>query len=121
MVNIAQLIGNVGKEPEIKSFDNGGKIANFTLATSEKYKNKAGEMIDATEWHNIQVSGKLVDVVEKYIKKGDKIYLQGSIHTRSWDDKDGNKKYMTEIRVKEIRMLGGKSSTPTEGTAEVAF
>lgn len=111
MLNQVNLIGRVGKEPEIKTFDSGSRVANFSLATSEKYK---GE--EKTQWHNITVMGKTVDVVEKYVKKGDLLHLTGKIEYRSWDDKDGNKKYITEILVFGVTMLGGgsknDSSTP---------
>lgn len=97
MINKATLIGNVGNDPEIKTFDNGNKKAGFSIATSETYKNKQGEKIEETEWHTISVFGKLAEIVESYVKKGDRVYVEGKIKTRSWDDKDGNKKYMTEI------------------------
>lgn len=107
-VNKVILIGRVGADPEIKTFDNGGQIANFTLATSESWKDKqTGEKKEQTEWHNIQVSGGLVNVVSQYVKKGDLLYLEGSIKYRSYE-KDGQKKYVTNIQVTEMKMMGGK-------------
>lgn len=107
-VNKVILIGRVGADPETKTFDNGGQIANFTLATSESWKDKqTGEKKEQTEWHNIQVSGGLVNVVSQYVKKGDLLYLEGSIKYRSYE-KDGQKKYVTNINVTEMKMMGGK-------------
>lgn len=107
-VNKVILIGRVGADPETKTFDNGGQIANFTLATSESWKDKqTGEKKEQTEWHNIQVSGGLVNVVSQYVKKGDLLYLEGSIKYRSYE-KDGQKKYVTNIQVTEMKMMGGK-------------
>jgi len=107
-VNKVTLIGNVGKEPEIKQLDNGTKIANFPLATSETWKDKNGEKVEQVEWHNISIFGKLAEIVEMFVNKGTLLYCEGKIKTRSWDDKDGNKRYTTDIIVSELRMLGGK-------------
>jgi len=111
-VNKSILVGNVGNDPEIKTFENGSKVANFSLATSENWKDKNGEKQEATEWHNIAVFGKLADIVESYVKKGQQLYVEGKIKTRSWDDQDGNKKYMTEIVLNgfgdALQMLGKK-------------
>lgn len=97
-INKATLIGNVGKDPEIKTFQNGGKVAQFSLATTESWKDKAsGEKKTETEWHNIVVKNEgLVGIVEKYIKKGSKLYIEGKLETREYE-KDGVKKYVTEI------------------------
>ena len=120
MVNKIQIIGRVGKDPEIKTFSNGNKVANFTVATSEKYKDKqTGEYKEDTEWHNIAIFGKLADVAESYVKKGALIYLEGKSKTRSWDDQNGNKKYMTEIVLSgfgsEMKLLSGKSDDQKQG------
>lgn len=104
------LIGNLGKDPEIKTFDNGGKVANCSLATTETWKNKAGEKVTETDWHNVVFNGALADVAEKYLKKGDKIMVAGRSKQRSWEV-DGVKHYMTEIRVTDLEMLGGKAAT----------
>jgi len=106
-VNKATLIGRVGKDPEVKQIT-GGAVAKFTIATSESYKNKAGEKVEQTEWHNCVVFGKLCDVIEKYVKKGDLLYVEGKIIHGSYEDKDGNKRYTTDIKVNEMKMLGGK-------------
>lgn len=122
-VNKVILIGNVGKQPEIRRLDSGVGVANFPLATSETYKNKNGEKVTDTTWHNIVIWRGLVDVVEKYVKKGDQLYLEGKITTRSWDDKDGNKRYTTEIVVNNMQMLGGKineSEPASESTSKPA-
>lgn len=100
-VNKVILIGNLGKDPEIKSFQNGGKIANFSIATSEQWKDRmTGERKERTEWHNIVINGDgLVGVVERYLKKGSKVYIEGSLRTRKWQDRDGNDRYTTEVVV----------------------
>jgi len=105
-VNRVQLLGNVGKAPEVRE-TKGGNIANITLATSEKYTDKSGQKQENTEWHNLVVYGKLADVVKKYVNKGDKLYVEGSITTRKWEDKEGNTRYTTEIKVRDLTMLGG--------------
>lgn len=114
-INKAILIGNVGKDPEIKRLDNGMVIANLPLATSEAYTNKNNEKVTNTEWHNIVLFKNLAEIVEKYVKKGDALYIEGRIRTRSWDDKDGNKRYITEIVGLNMQMLGGgkKSDEPS--------
>ena len=113
-VNRVFLIGNVGKQPEIRRLDSGVAVANFPLATSETYKNKAGEKVTDTVWHNIVIWRGLADVVEKFVNVGDSLYLEGKITNRSWDDKDGNKRYTTEIVVNNMQMLGGKGNEQTQ-------
>lgn len=108
-VNKVILIGNVGKDPEVKELKN-GKVANMVLATSEKYTDKNGDRQEKTEWHNIVVYGKLVDIVEKWVKKGDKLFLEGSIATRKWEDKQGNDRYTTEVKAFNMTMLGGNGN-----------
>ena len=117
-VNKVILVGNLGKDPEIKKFDSGIKNASFSLATTEKFKNKAGEMVSNTEWHNIVVWGTLSDVAEKYLKKGSQIYLEGKIKTSSWDDKSGAKRYKTEIYADSFTMLGVKDVQSNETKKE---
>lgn len=112
MLNKAQLIGRVGKPVEIRTTDN-SKVASFTLATSERFKDRNGEVKEQTEWHNIVVWGKLADVCEKYVQKGSTLYVEGKLRTRSWDDKDGNKKYITEILASTIQLLDKKESNQT--------
>ena len=104
-VNKVILIGHLGKDPEVRHLENGTSVANFTLATSESYKDKAGNRIDQTEWHNIVVWRGLADVAEKFLKKGSQIYLEGKIRTRSWEDQTGNKRYTTEIVADTFNML----------------
>jgi len=97
----------VGRDPEVRHLDKDVTVANFPLATSESYTAKNGEKVTTTEWHNIVIWRGLAKVVEQYVKKGDRLYLEGRIRTRSWDDKDGNKRYTTEIYVDNMEMLGG--------------
>lgn len=134
-VNKVILVGNCGKDPDIKYLDNNICVANFSIATTERgYKNKEGKEIpDRTEWHNIVVWRGLAQVVEKFVKKGTQIYIEGKIRTRSYDDKDGNKRYITEIYAYNLQLLGGKSgqqndqkkeyvdNLPTEPTNEMPF
>lgn len=105
--NSVQLIGRLGNEPEVRTFDSGKKMASFSLATNETYYNNKGEKIDDTQWHNIVVWGKKVDVVESYLKKGNEIALEGKLINRSYE-KDGVKKYITEISMNELLMMGKK-------------
>ncbi len=121
-VNKVILVGNVGKDPEIRSMQNGGKIANLTLATSETWNDKAsGERKEKTEWHRVVVfNDRLVDVVERFVKKGEKIYVEGALQTRKWTDQSGQEKYTTEVVVDrfrgEITLLGGRSGSRDEGS-----
>lgn len=114
-VNKVILIGNLGADPEVKSFQNGGKIANLRIATSESWKDKAtGERKERSEWHNVVINGDgLVGVAERYLKKGSKVYVEGSLRTRKWQDKDGNDKYTTEVVIAgmggTLTMLDGPS------------
>ena len=110
-VNKVILIGNVGKDPDIRYLDSGVAIARFPLATSETYKNREGEKVTTTEWHNIVLWRGLAEVAEKYVKKGSQLFIEGRIRTRSYDDKEGNKKYVTEIVADTMQMLGKKSET----------
>ena len=108
MLNKVILIGNVGRDPEVRYFDNGVAKAQFSLATTETYKNKEGQRVDQTEWHNVVTWRKSAEFVEKYVKKGDKMYVEGKIKTRSYDDKDGVKKYITEIWADNMQFVGGR-------------
>jgi len=107
-VNRVILIGNLGKDPEIRSLEGGVKVANFSLATTETYKGKNGEKVEQTEWHNIVLWRGLAEVAESYLKKGNSIFIEGKIKTRDWTDKDGNKRYTTEIVADNMVMLGGR-------------
>lgn len=113
MVNKVILIGNVGKDPEIRQVGD-NKVANFTIATSERYKDKNGEVKEQTEWHNIVIWGAVAGVVEKYVGKGSQVYVEGKIRTRSYDDKDGNKRYTTEILGSTLKLLGHKPEGSTQ-------
>lgn len=106
-VNKVILVGNVGKDPELKFTPSGQAVCNFSLATSETFKDKAGDKQTKTEWHNIVIWGKIAEIANQYLKKGSQVYLEGKITTRSWDDKDGNKKYTTEIVVSSFQFLSG--------------
>ncbi len=114
-VNKAILVGNVGKDPEVRYLEGGTAVASFSLATSEVYKNKSGEKVTQTEWHNIVAWRHLAELAEKYITKGKQLYIEGRITTRSWDDKDGNKRYTTEIVANSIQMLGRKGDENNGG------
>ena len=122
-VNKVILVGNLGKDPEVKYLDNGVAVANFSLATTENYKNKEGEKVSQTEWHNIVLWRGLAEVAEKYLKKGASVYVEGKIKTRKWEDKEGNTRYNTEILADNMTMLGGKKDsqeTPIDPPQETA-
>jgi single-strand DNA-binding protein len=105
-VNKVILIGNLGKDPEVRRLENGAVVANFSIATSETYLDKTtGEKRENTDWHNIVVWRGLAEVVEKYIKKGTKVYVEGKLKTRNWQDKEGNTRYTTEVLAEEITIL----------------
>lgn len=106
--NRVTLIGYTGKEVEIVNFAN-GKIAKVSLATNDYYTNAKGERVEETQWHNLVVNGKLADIMEKYVHKGKEISVEGKLMYRSYDDKDGNKRFITEIRVDELLLLGNKN------------
>jgi single-strand DNA-binding protein len=106
-VNKVILVGNVGKDPEVKYFDNDVSVCNFSLATSETFT-RNGEKVTQTEWHNIVLWRGLAKVAEQYVKKGMQLYIEGSLRTRSWEDQDGNKKYITEVMASNMQMLGRK-------------
>jgi len=104
--NKVQLIGNLGNDPEIINLESGKTLAKFSIATNESYKNAEGEKVTDTQWHNVVAWGKTAEIVEKYITKGKEIAVEGKLTTRAWDDKEGNKRYTTEIVCNEILMLG---------------
>lgn len=108
--NKVQLIGNLGNAPEIKQMDSGKKMARFSVATNESYHSAQGEKVTETQWHNIVAWGKLADIAEKYLSKGKEIALEGKLVSRSYVDKDGNKKYITEVQVNELLMFGERGS-----------
>jgi single-strand DNA-binding protein len=108
-VNKVILIGNLGKDPEVRYSPNGQAVANVTLATSESWKDKnSGEKVEKTEWHRIVFWGRLAEIAGEYLKKGSQIYIEGRLQTRKWQDKDGHDKYTTEIVANEMQMLGSR-------------
>ena len=121
-VNKVIIIGNLGKDPEVRHLENGRAVANFSLATSETYKNRQGEKVTNTEWHNIVLWSPLAEIAERFPKKGGQVYIEGKITTRSWDDKDGNKRYTTEVVGRDITLLGGNNqggSAPASETPDL--
>jgi len=113
--NKVQLIGRLGQAPEVKHLDSGKTVANFNLATNDNYKNAKGELIENTEWHNLVAWGKTAEIIEKYVQKGSEIAIEGKLTNRSWEDKDGNKRYTTEILVNELLLLGEKKTNEKKG------
>jgi single-strand DNA-binding protein len=108
--NKVQLIGNLGGNPEIKTTEGGKKLAKFSMATNEVYRNVNGDKVTETQWHNLIAWGKVAEIAEKYLVKGSEVAIEGKLVNRSYNDKDGNKKYVTEVQVNEVLMLGDKSS-----------
>ena len=106
MKNRVQLIGHVGNEPEIKTFDGGKKLANLTIATNDTYRNVKGEKVEQTEWHKVTAWGKTADIIEKYVTKGKEVAIEGKLTHRSYEDKNGEKRYITEVIVNEILLIG---------------
>ena len=104
MKNRVQLIGHVGQDPEIKQLEN-GRVANFTIATNDSYTNAKGEKVEQTEWHRVSAWGKTVDIIEQLLKKGSHVSIEGKLTHRSYDDKDGNKRYITEVVANELVLL----------------
>jgi single-strand DNA-binding protein len=108
-LNRVQLIGNLGKDPEVKYTPSGTPVAKLTIATNERFKDKAGEWQDRTEWHNVVLWQRLAEIAGEYLKKGGKVYVEGRLQTRSWEDKQTNqKKYMTEVVASDLILLGGR-------------
>jgi single-strand DNA-binding protein len=116
MINKVILVGRLGKDPEIRSTPNGNNVAKFTIATDERYTDKAGEKQERTEWHNITAWGKLAEICGQYLRKGKLVYIEGSIRTDSWDDKEsGQKRYRTEIVANTMKMLDRKGDENSGG------
>ncbi|MDF7814626.1 single-stranded DNA-binding protein [Hymenobacter sp. YC55] len=123
-INKVILVGNLGKDPEVRHLEGGVSVANFTLATNEYYKDKQGTRVERTEWHNIAAWRGLAEMAEKFLKKGQQVYLEGKIRTRQYQDKDNQTRYITEIIADEITMLGGRQQagdgqTQANGTTAV--
>jgi single-strand DNA-binding protein len=108
--NKVQLIGNLGNNPEIKTLDGGKKLARFSVATNEVYRNTKGEKVTETQWHNLVAWGKVAEIAEKFLTKGSEVAIEGKLMNRTYNDKDGVKKYFTEVQVNELLMLGDKPS-----------
>ncbi|MEO9803514.1 MAG: single-stranded DNA-binding protein [Reichenbachiella sp.] len=127
-VNKVILLGNLGKDPEVRHLENGRAVANFSIATSETYKNKQGEKVTNTEWHNVVLWTPLAEIAEKYLNKGNQVYIEGKLTSRSYEDKDGVTKYITEVVGREMTLLGGPSrpegagapATSTQSTSSPA-
>lgn len=116
-VNKVILVGNLGKDPEVRHLEGGNSVANFTLATNEYYKDKQGVRVERTEWHNISAWRGLAELAEKYLKKGAQVYVEGKLRTRQYQDKDQQTRYITEIIAEEISLLGGRPGGGSNGTA----
>jgi single-strand DNA-binding protein len=108
-VNKVIVVGNLGRDPEMRTFPSGDRVANVTIATTDKWKDKqTGEMKEATEWHRVVFNGRLAEIAGEYLRKGSQVYVEGSLRTRKWTDKDGVEKYTTEIRADQMQMLGSR-------------
>jgi len=110
-VNKAILVGNLGRDPELRTTPNGQSVVNFTLATSETWTDKSGERVERTEWHRIVVWGRTAEMCNQYLSKGRTVYVEGRIQTREWEDKDGNKRYTTEINANTVNFIGPRGSS----------
>jgi single-strand DNA-binding protein len=125
-MNRVTLLGNVGGDPEVRTFDSGDKVANFSLATSERWKDReTGEKKEHTEWHRVVVFGPLVGVIDRYVKKGDKIMIEGQVRTRKWQDQSGQDRYATEIVLRgpkaSLEMVGGRGGGDQEQSQADAY
>ena len=119
-VNKAILVGRLGRDPEVRSTGSGKKVANFSIATDETYKNSAGEKVKSTEWHNIVMWDKLAEIAEEYLHKGDLVYLEGKLQTRKYESRDSGTKQTTEVIANVMRMLGSKNRAESGDTEEAA-
>lgn len=119
-VNKVILIGNLGKDPEVRYLENGKAVANVTLATTERYKDREGNQVENTEWHDLEMWDGLAKIAEQYLQKGKSIYVEGKIKTDSWQDEQGVKKYRTRIRVQNMTMLGGPGGQGGGGSQEMS-
>lgn len=115
------LIGNVGKTPEVRTFDGGNKVANFTIATTKRYTNSNGQAVDATTWHNIQVNGRIADVAEKYVQKGDPVYVEGELTSRTYVDRNKIERVIYEVRASQLQLLRQRGSAAKEADDDLPF
>lgn len=117
-VNKVIIVGNLGKDPEMRAFPSGDQVANVTIATTDRWKDKqTGEMKEATEWHRVVFNGRLAEIVGQYLRKGSQVYVEGSLRTRKWTDQSGAEKYTTEIRADQMQMLGSRQGMGAPGPA----
>ncbi|KRC36272.1 single-stranded DNA-binding protein [Acidovorax sp. Root219] len=117
-VNKVIIVGNLGRDPEMRTFPSGDQVANVTIATTDKWKDKqSGEMKEATEWHRVIFNGRLAEIAGQYLRKGSQVYVEGSLRTRKWTDQAGVEKYSTEIRADSMQMLGGPRDDAQQGYA----
>lgn len=119
-VNKAILVGNLGRDPELRHTQSGQAVVNFTLATSETWTDKSGERVERTEWHRVVVWGKTGEMCAQYLSKGRTVYVEGRIQTREWEDKDGNKRYTTEINAQTVNFIGPRGSSGDSGGGDFA-
>ena len=117
MINKAIIVGNLGAAPELRYTQSGTAVASFRVATTERWKGQDGQMQEQTEWHSCNAWGKLAEICGKYLQKGSKVYVEGSINTRKWQDKSGNDRYSTEIKVREMKMLDSRGGGDRSGSA----
>ena len=109
-LNKVMLIGNLGQDPELRYTGSGTAVCNIRLATNESYKDASGQLVDRTEWHTVVAWSRLAEICAEYLKKGSQVYFEGSLQTRSYEDRDGNTKYVTEVKAREMMMLGGRGA-----------
>lgn len=122
MVNKVILIGNVGADPEVRALEGGTKVARLRIATTERiYNRQTQETKEHTEWHNVTLWRNLADVADRFIRKGSQVYIEGSLRTREWTDKEGNKRYTTEIVANDLKMLGRRSDNPAAGNESSSY
>jgi len=114
-VNKVILIGNLGQDPELRYTGSGTAVCNMRIATNEAYKDANGEWVDRTEWHNVVAWSRLAEICGEYLTKGSQIYVEGSLQTRSWEDRDGNTRYTTEVKAREMQILGGRGPSEENG------
>lgn len=115
-INKAILVGNLGQDPELRYTGSGTAVCNMRLATNESYKDASGEWVERTEWHNVVAWGRLAEICNEYLRKGSQAYFEGSLQTRQWEDRDGNTKYTTEVKAREMMLLGGRGDNGGGGS-----
>lgn len=118
-VNKVIIVGNLGRDPETRTFPSGGQVCNVRIATTDRWKDKqSGEMREITEWHNVVFNDRLAEIASQYLRKGSQVYVEGSLRTRKWTDKDGNERYTTEIRADQMQMLGSRQGMGGSGPSD---